>query len=816
MANTKSTDAANEDLTRRNDTVVTFDPLKEFLAHYADAKAIKKEASSNKNLPIEEKLKQRIIDGDKLGIDDDLARALRKHPALDIINVFLLDGMKVVGELFGSGEMQLPFVLQSAETMKAAVKYLEPFMEKVEGESSKGVIVLATVKGDVHDIGKNLVDIILTNNGYRVVNLGIKVGLQAMLEAVEREKADAIGMSGLLVKSTAIMKENLELMRAREIAIPVVLGGAALTRKFVERDLRALYDGHVAYAQDAFDGLHFMEKLKAGTLDVDTTVVAVAEPETLAEMLVRMEEVRNELLRTLDEIDEEEYFLPKAFNEWSLANVLSHIVGWEKIGVERIALLRAGTPVAPVTGAIADAINVRLIQEEARDSKQDLLEALQITRALFDAALRSVSEEEFLREGEAPSLKVWLPGLSYAHEAEHLAKIKAWRDDHEEALDTATGMEAKLLLASRSLPWMKKRSSLTKQSSLTDQSSSTNQSSLTKQSSSLEKSLELEEIQEEQADYPIAVRKTEIDAGVEKLERTSSVTREVPPPVPPFWGSKVVEDIRVEKVWEYLNEVALFRGQWQMRRGKRTQEEFDKQILEVAKPKLNEIKLRAKRDNILHPKVAYGYFPCWSEGDDLVVLKPKNLLADAFYTAWPNADASNPENLEEWTRFTFPRQPTARRLCISDFFLTKEEVFSCNRPDVVAFSSVTVGAEASLYTQKLFESNQYADYLFMHGLSVETAEALAEYWHKVMRAELGIGGKDAKEITRLFSQGYQGSRYSFGYAACPNLEDQTKLFELIRPERVGITLTEEYHLEPEQSTTAIICHHPTAKYFSIK
>jgi 5-methyltetrahydrofolate--homocysteine methyltransferase len=640
-----------------NNIVVTYDPLKEFLAHYADAKSAKSETVSYAGMAVEEKLKQRIIDGDKLGLDDDLREALTKYSALEIVNDILLGGMKVVGDLFGAGEMQLPFVLQSAETMKAAVKFLEPFMEKVEGEQSKGVMVLATVTGDVHDIGKNLVDIILTNNGYRVVNLGIKVALEPMLEAVTREHADALGMSGLLVKSTAIMKENLEVMESRNLRIPVVLGGAALTRKFVEKDLSALYQGSLSYAQDAFDGLHFMEKLK------------------------------NPLLST----------------------------------------------------------------EGAEGSPSD-------------------------QPPPGPRLE------------------KARESDFEEELDNATGSESKILMASRALPWLQHPKQTT---------------------NAAEKSVELEAIEEEIAEYPIAVQKVETATGTEKLVRTSMTPHDNPVPTPPFWGSRVVDDIKVEKVWEYLNEVALFRGQWQMKRGKKSPEEFAKQIEDVAKPKLQEVKLRAKRDRVLIPKVAYGYFPCWAEGEDLVVLKPFKSDPSDLFDLWDKSDVVL-ENLVEWQRFTFPRQPTARRLCLSDFFLPKEEAIRRNQPDVVAFTAVTVGREASRYTKHLFETNQYSQYLFMHGLSVETAEALAEYWHKIVRTELGIADKDAPEVTRLFSQGYQGSRYSFGYAACPNLEDQTKLFDLIRPERIDVTLTEEYHLEPEQSTTAIIAHHPNAKYFSIK
>jgi 5-methyltetrahydrofolate--homocysteine methyltransferase len=301
---------------------------------------------------------------------------------------------------------------------------------------------------------------------------------------------------------------------------------------------------------------------------------------------------------------------------------------------------------------------------------------------------------------------------------------------------------------------------------------------------------------------------------VAKLERTSSVPHDNPVPIPPFWGSRIEEQIKLEKVWEYLNEVALFRGQWQMKRGKRTVEEYEKIVRDVARPKLQELKLRVKREGILDPKVVYGYFPCYSEGDDLVVLKPRGLSDQALTDTW--SQDLKLKDLVEWQRFTFPRQPTARRLCLADFFLPREEATRRDQPDVVAFTAVTVGRVASEYTAKLFASDQYSDYLFLHGLSVETAEALAEYWHKVVRGELGIGDQDAKQITRLFSQGYQGSRYSFGYPACPALEDQTKLFEILHPERVDISLTEEYHLVPEQSTTAIITHHPSAKYFSIK
>jgi 5-methyltetrahydrofolate--homocysteine methyltransferase len=271
----------------------------------------------------------------------------------------------------------------------------------------------------------------------------------------------------------------------------------------------------------------------------------------------------------------------------------------------------------------------------------------------------------------------------------------------------------------------------------------------------------------------------------------------------------------LDKVWEYLNEVALFRGQWQLKRGKLSPQDHDKLIRDVAKPKLNELKLLSKQQRILRPQAVYGYFPCWSEGDDVVILKPSHLTDVALLDKWPDEEVPLSE-LAEYKRFTFPRQPSGKRLCIADFFFTREEAKAKGRPDVVSFSAVTVGRKASEYTAELFKTNQYADYLYLHGLSVETAEALAEYLHKIVRTELGIDGHDADTIQRLFSQGYRGSRYSFGYPACPELADQVKLFELLRPERIDITLTEEYHLEPEQSTTAIICHHPEARYFGIK
>jgi 5-methyltetrahydrofolate--homocysteine methyltransferase len=588
-------------------------------------------------MTIEEKLKFRIVDGDRIGLDRDLEEALRSYTALDIINNILLDGMKTVGELFGSGQMQLPFVLQSAETMKSAVALLEPHMEKADA-SAKGTIVLATVKGDVHDIGKNLVDIILTNNGFRVINLGIKVPAEQILATAAEQHADAIGMSGLLVKSTLIMKENLELMRQRGITTPVILGGAALTRRFVENDLRPLYGGELRYAKDAFDGLRLMEDLAAGRHFPDGT--------------------------------------------------------------------------------------------------------------------------------------------------DHLGSSESDPDDE------LSGLEAKIAAA---------QEFEAKESTRIDAPGG----------AAMESSMHLLDAQQKQAEGQRAIASNK--GGRPAYRLRSKVAGDAHVPRIPFFGSKTVDDVSIDKVFEYINEVALVRGQWQFRRGKRSEEEYQKELETVVHPLLDELKLRLKREKVLHPALVYGYFPCQSDGNDLVVYRPADLDSDALYDPWPRTDYSF-EELVEWQRFSFPRQGGDRYLCIADFFRTVEE----GAMDVCAFHIVTMGGYASEYTAALFAQDKYQDYLYIHGLAVESAEALAEYWHKSIREELGIGDRDAADIRRLFSQGYQGSRYSFGYPACPNLEDQTQLFALLRPERIGITLTEEFQLVPEQSTSAIIVHHPEAKYFNVK
>ena len=575
--------------------VCTYDPLIEFTKLFEGVKTTASKKAS-KGATVEERLKNHIIDGEKIGLEDELTMALESYPALDIINNILLEGMKVVGDLFGSGQMQLPFVLQSAEAMKAAVRFLEPFMEKKGGATAKGTMVLATVKGDVHDIGKNLVDIILTNNGYKVINLGIKQTIDAILQSYEEHKADAIGMSGLLVKSTLIMKENLELMNERGISVPVVLGGAALTRRYVEDDLKSLYKGRLFYARDAFAGLHTMDKLVGGNGDH-------VLPETLAKA--------------------------------------------------------AGASVGDGTDEVDDA--------------EDLV-----------------------------------------------------------------GEEAKLGLRKPSRP----------------QGASTG-------------------------------------AGDTTHTTRSSVVSGVTIPRAPFYGSKVVEDISLDDVFSFVNEVALFKGQWQFKQGRRPAEEYNALVRDKVRPIYEEIKERSKREKLLQPRVVYGYFPAQSEGNDLIVY--------------------NEDEKTERMRFTFPRQPSGKHLCLADYFASKES----GRMDVVGFHLVTMGGRASEYAQELFKSDNYADYLYFHGLSVESAEALAELWHKRIREELGIAAADAPEVAKLFRQQYQGSRFSFGYPACPNLEDQAKLFELLDPSRIDVELTEEFQLEPEQSTSAIIVHHPEAKYFSI-
>ena len=730
---------------------LVYDPLVALMEHY-QGKKVASSSVDRSSLSVEERLKQRIIDGDRIGLDDDLAEALKTYEALHIINTFLLDGMKVVGELFGSGQMQLPFVLQSAETMKTAVAYLEPYMEKSEA-NVKGTMVIATVKGDVHDIGKNLVDIILTNNGYRVINLGIKVPVERMLEAVTEHSANAIGMSGLLVKSTLVMKENLQILRDRSIDIPVVLGGAALTRRYVEEDLRDIYGDNLAYAEDAFAGLHFMDRLREGKSVADSSgkTSETSSGEGTADARRRVQDRGAVVIRPA--VDDAE--------------------------VRTVAGLALGSPEI-YAGALPEQVFVAELQEQivgggrflALEGNEFLLQGLAMipeqakTGALLDlartmvAAVRQQDETAvvgmFADPADKMQLMLW-KGIGFEQAGEDDERIAAFRHPLA-AWHEIHGEDPKILLAKAGMGLPKKQ-------------------------------------------------KQETDEVLR-----SGVARDIRVPVPPFWGSRVVENIPIDKVFEYINEVALIRGQWGVKRGKRSPEEYRRELEEVIHPKFDELKLTAKREKLLEPKVIYGYFPCKAHGNDLVVYKPRGLEGEALQQEWPaRTEPWTAAELEEWQRFVLPRQSDGRHLCISDFFRSDEQ----EEFDVVPFQIVTVGEKATEYTAKLFAGNNYSDYLFFHGLSVESAEALAEYWHKSVRIELGIADRDASDIRKLFSQGYRGSRYSFGYPACPNLEDQKQLFAILGPERIGVTLTEEFMLDPEQSTSAVVVHHPEAKYFNV-
>ncbi|MFB7208710.1 methionine synthase [Streptomyces sp. NPDC056255] len=552
-----------------------YDPLQKLMELFEGVSTKSMKAGKAEELlalPLDERLQRRIIDGEKNGLEADLDEALTTTPALDIVNNTLLEGMKVVGELFGSGQMQLPFVLQSAEVMKTAVAYLEPHMEKSDAEG-KGTIVLATVRGDVHDIGKNLVDIILSNNGYNVVNLGIKQPVSAILEAAEEHRADVIGMSGLLVKSTVIMKENLQELNQRKLAadFPVILGGAALTRAYVEQDLHEIYEGEVRYARDAFEGLRLMDAL---------------------------------------------------------------------IAVKR------GVP-----GAVLPELKQRRVPKR----------------------------------------------------------------------DTAV--------------------------------------------------LEVDEPQE----------------GVR-----SDVAVDNPVPTPPFWGTRVVKGIQLKEYASWLDEGALFKGQWGLKQARTGDGPTYEELVETeGRPHLRGWLDKLHTENLLEAAVVHGYFPCVSKGDDLILLH---------------------EDGSERTRFTFPRQRRGRRLCLADFFRPEES----GETDVIGLQVVTVGSKIGAETAKLFEANSYRDYLELHGLSVQLAEALAEYWHARVRAELGFGGEDPTDVEDMFALKYRGARFSLGYGACPELEDRAKIAELLQPERIGVHLSEEFQLHPEQSTDAIVIHHPEAKYFNAR
>lgn len=579
--------------------ICVYDPLTKLTELFA-GKTTKKDPSSNANLPVEERLKQHIIDGERLGLEDALKQALQDYPPLDIINIFLLDGMKVVGELFGSGQMQLPFVLQSAQTMKAAVAFLEPFMEKKEGDNNaKGTFIIATVKGDVHDIGKNLVDIILTNNGYRVINLGIKQPVENIIEAYKEHKADCIAMSGLLVKSTAFMKENLEVFNEKGITVPVILGGAALTPKFVHDDCQKTYNGQVIYGKDAFSDLHFMDKLMPA----------------------------------------------KAGGQWDDSKGF--------------------------LGKFAETEKTPVVAEELK-----------------------VNPDTIFTDGSV---------------------------NQELVIDT---------------------------------------------------------------------------------RRSEAVAVDISRPTPPFWGTKILTaaEITIEEVFWYLDLQALFVGQWQFRKPKsQSKPEYDQFLQEKVHPILTAWKEKIVKENLLNPTLIYGYFPCQSSGNSLLIYDPESIQA-----------GEKPENLQPIAIFEFPRQKSGRRLCIADFFAPQESGII----DVFPMQAVTVGEIATEYAKSLFDANEYTEYLYYHGMAVQTAEAMAEWTHTRIRRELGFAEFDPDNIRDILQQRYQGSRYSFGYPACPNIQDQYKQLALLGCDRIGMYMDESEQLYPEQSTTAIITYHPTAKYFS--
>ncbi len=561
----------------------SFDPLQALIELFAGVETVRTTGPSMADLPLPERLQRHIIEGENDGLAASLDEALAVWKPLDIVNDHLLEGMKVVGEQFASGQMQLPFVLRSAEVMKKAVTHLEPHMEKVEGQT-RGSIVLATVKGDVHDIGKNLVDIILTNNGYTVHNIGIKQPIADILSALERTGADAVGLSGLLVKSVHVMEENLHELNARGISVPVLLGGAALTRTYAEGHLKGVYHGPLYYGKDAFEGLSIMDRLRSGK---------------------------------------------------------------------------------------AAEIDAQVAERQAKRA----------------AALERVAA------GCVSGVTLEAPGAS--------------EDD--------------------------------------------------------------------------SVR--------------SDVSRGIGVPAAPFLGSRVVDSVSLREVFSLINPTALYAVQWQIKRGAKSKSEYEAQLDEVARPVFKRLCAEAERERILTPKVAYGYFPCRSEGNAVVILDP--------------ADQSR-----EIERIVFPRQPQGRRLCIADFFRDAEECERAGSPDVIGLSCVTMGERVSEHCKRLFNAGAYQDYLYWHGLGVEAAEGLAELWHKRMRQELGIAGQDDPTPAGLFKQGYRGSRYSFGYPACPDMAGHDTIWRLIDPTRIGCVLTENHQIVPEQSTSAIVVHHPEARYFN--
>ena len=594
-------------------SICSYDPLTVLTTLFEGVSAKEARASgpSLADLKVEERLKQHIIDGERIGLDASLNEALATYPPLQIINTFLLDGMKVVGELFGSGQMQLPFVLQSAETMKAAVAHLEPHMETAEGESSaKGKFLIATVKGDVHDIGKNLVDIILTNNGYEVINLGIKQSCEAIIDAQQQHQADCIAMSGLLVKSTAFMKDNLEAFNQAGIAVPVILGGAALTPRFVNGDCRAAYQGQVIYGRDAFADLRFMDALMEA----------------------------------------------KADGTW--------------------------------------------------DDLQGFL-------------------------GPIPE------GLGIAS-PETPAEQPAKADGVIEAV--AVSNEA------------------------------------------------------------VAVSPTEAAVSAEPNDQRSTAVAEESALEPPFWGSQILteQEIDLQEVFAYLDRNALFAGQWQLRKTQQqTREDYEAMLVEKAEPVLQQWMARCLEEGLLSPRVAYGYFPCGRSGNAVILFDPA-------------------KRQQQLGRFELPRQRSGNRYCIADFYrdLAIAADGSSLPTDVLPMQAVTMGEGATSFAQQLFKADQYTDYLYFHGLGVQLAEALAEWVHARIRRELGFADPTAMPLRDVLAQRYRGSRYSFGYPACPNVADSRQQLAWLGAERIGMSMDESDQLEPEQSTTALVALHSQARYFS--
>lgn len=585
------------DKRRFENGLCVYDPLTTLTSLFEGVSAKEARASgpSLADLPVEERLKQHIIDGERIGLEQALADGLQNYKPLEIVNTFLLDGMKVVGELFGSGQMQLPFVLQSAETMKSAVAFLEPHMEKVIGadgkleSSAKAKLLIATVKGDVHDIGKNLVDIILTNNGYEVINLGIKQSVEAIIEAQKMHGADCIAMSGLLVKSTAFMKDNLDAFNQADIDVPVILGGAALTPRFVNKDCRNVYHGQVIYGRDAFTDLRFMDALV---------------------------EAKNS-------------------NNW--------------------------------------------------DNKQGFLV-------------------------ESP-------------EGFDLGKVDPDPGDLDEPAKPTNQLD--LVISS-------------------DRSAA---------------------VPEEQALKP------------------------------PFWGTKILleDEIPFEQIFAYLDRQALFAGQWQLRKNQnQSREEYDQIIQSKAEPVLKEWIERIKAEDLLSPRVAYGYFPCGRDGNSVVIYDPAN----------PSKCLG---------RFELPRQRSGNRYCIADFY---RDLNKQSATDVIPMQAVTMGETATAFAKELFKADRYSDYLYFHGLGVQLAEALAEWTHARIRGEMGFSTEEPSNLKDVLAQRYRGSRYSFGYPACPNVADSRPQLTWLGADRIGLSMDESDQLDPEQSTTALIALHSKARYFS--